>query len=344
MSVCTKCGAELFENAIFCAKCGSPVVPPTTGSERPKEERITRWILPIVMVVVLIIALILVNLVLIPWQPVSIEEHREVSYQEGVEFINLDFSADVAQIDISFDDLNDKFIHLDVIATGGEGIFGSTDEFNLTFDDDISGNILTVSSELETGRGWHSVKVTCDIVIDNSLNTSLDIKSITGGVKFTSRTDVVLETINLEATTGEVELNLVKDVVLTDDISLETTTGNTELIWDNVNVTKDILVDIKTTTGEVNVNIKQHEELQGDISVDVEVTTGGIDFSIDIKDDIGAKISSGTTTGGIDIKRQIGFSGTESLLQSDNYPAGHNYNINLETTTGGIDIVAEHTA
>jgi len=37
------------------------------------------------------------------------------------------------------------------------------------------------------------------------------------------------------------------------------------------------------------------------------------------------------------------FSGTTSLLQSDNYPAGSNFNVSLKTTTGGIDIDAKYT-
>jgi len=74
-----------------------------------------------------------------------------------------------------------------------------------------------------------------------------------------------------------------------------------------------------------------------------ETTTGGVDLTIVIQDDVGAKIESSVTTGGIDIERQVGFSGAESSLQSDNYPANTNFDVTLKTITGGIDIDAEYT-
>jgi hypothetical protein len=49
------------------------------------------------------------------------------------------------------------------------------------------------------------------------------------------------------------------------------------------------------------------------------------------------------TTGGVDIDKQIGFSGTKALLQSSNYPAEHNFDVNLRTTTGRISLDAEYT-
>jgi DUF4097 and DUF4098 domain-containing protein YvlB len=58
-----------------------------------------------------------------------------------------------------------------------------------------------------------------------------------------------------------------------------------------------------------------------------------------IHNDVGAKIDSHTTVGGINVEQQ-GFSGNQSLLQSSNYPAGSNFMVNLATTTGGIDINA----
>jgi len=82
--------------------------------------------------------------------------------------------------------------------------------------------------------------------------------------------------------------------------------------------------------------------------VEAEATTGGVDFAIDVRGDVGAKIDSSVTTGGIDVESQVGFSLVYSYperagLISDNHPAKSNFNVGLKTTTGGINIDARYT-
>jgi len=175
------------------------------------------------------------------------------------------------------------------------------------------------------------------------LNASIDVETSTGGIVMNTQAGVVLNSLSLEATTGGVKANLVEGVVIVGDVSVKTTTGGVEFSWGNVIVTKDVLVNARTTTGGVDVDVKQDEELLKNVTLKAKATTGGVNFAIDIKGDIGAKIVSSVTTGGIDIVRQVGFSGTKSPLQSTNYWAGSNFDVSLETTTGGIDIDAKYT-
>ncbi len=91
------------------------------------------------------------------------------------------------------------------------------------------------------------------------------------------------------------------------------------------------------------MDVKQDEELRGNITLKAEATTGGVTFTINIRGDVGAKIESSATIGGIEVDRQVRFSGTTSLLESDNYRAGSNFEVSLKTTTGGIDINAKYT-
>ncbi len=154
--------------------------------------------------------------------------------------------------------------------------------------------------------------------------------------------------MSLEATTGGIEVHLAEDVVVSGDVSLSATTGGVQLSWDNVFPTEDVLVELAATTGGVDVDVKQDERLLGNITFEAEATTGGVNFAIDIQGDIGAKIDSRVTTGGIEIDRQVGFSLVYSYadragLLSDNHPARSNFNVDLTTTTGGIDIDARYT-
>ena len=355
MPYCWKCGAELDEDAKFCPTCGTSVAPPVTEPMRRRIERKRRPIstLAIVLIVILVFAAATVVLAFLPVRAVDVSESRDVLFQTDVDTINLDFAVDVALVNVAFEDLPGKLLTLKVSATGRVGLFISPPQpeelFDLTFDDTIVNNVLTVTSDVDTlgdglPRPWLSwLHVTCDIRIDPSMNASLDVKTSTGGIVMDTQASVILNSLRLEATTGGVEANLVEDVVVAGDVSVKTTTGGVKFSWDNMIVTKDVQVNAITTTGGVDVDVTQDEGLLGNVTLRAEATTGGVDFAIDIRGDVGAKIESSVTTGGINIDRQVGFSGTTSLLQSDNYPDSGNFNVSLKTVTGGIDIDAEYT-
>ena len=340
----------MAEDAEFCPTCGTHVAPPVTEPERKRIEREERrpiGTLAILLIVLIVIAAIITALVFLPLRAVDVSESRDVPYQAGVDTIDLSFTADVARVNVAFEDLVDKLVTLDVAVTGRVGALVSTDVLDLTLDYTTEDDVLKVTADVDTvGRGWPWyawLRVTCDLHIDPSLDAGLDVETSVGKIVMTTQAGVVLNSLSLEATTGGVEANLVEDVVVAGDVSVKTTTGSVEFSWDNVIVTNDLLVNVKTTTGGVGVDVKQDEDLLQNVTLKAEATTGGVDFAIEIQGDIGAKIESSTTTGGIDIARQVRFSGTTSLLQSDNYPTGGNFNVSLETTTGGIDIDAKYT-
>jgi len=347
MPYCSKCGAKIDEDTKFCPTCGTPVGPPVAEPERRRKERKPISTLAIVLIVLIVIAAVITAIAFLPVRAVDISESRDVPYRAGVDTVNLDFTADVARVNVAFEDLVGKLVTLDVSVTGRVGVFGSTDVLDLTFDDTPEDNVLTVTSEVDIAdRGWpwySSLNVTCDIRIDPSMNASIDVKTSVGGIVMDTRAGVVLNSLSLEATTGGVEANLVEDVVVAGDVSVKATTGGVKFSWDNVIVTNDVLVNAITTTGGVVVDVTQDEELLGNVTLKAEATTGGVDFAIDIRDDVGAKIESSVTTGGIDIDRQVGFSGSEALLQSSNYRAGNNFDVSLKTTTGGIHVDAKYT-
>ena len=133
-----------------------------------------------------------------------------------------------------------------------------------------------------------------------------------------------------------------EDVVVAGNVSVKTTTGGIKFSWHNVIVTKDVLVDLKTTTGGVDMNVTQDKGLLRNIKLKAEATTGGVDFAIEIQGDIGARIEPSFTTGGVIIGSQVRFSNWLLVLQSDNYPARRNFDVSLKTTTGRINIDAKY--
>ncbi len=343
MPYCWKCGAKLNEDARFCPNCGTPVASQVTEPERRRPMST----LPVFLIALLVIAVIFVPLSFLPFRTVGASELGDVPFQAGVDTVNLDFTADVARVNIAFEDLMEKLVAINVSATGRGGILISPDLFELTFDSTIVNNVLTVTSRVDTvshGWPWYSwLRVTCDLRIDPSMNISLNVKTSVGQIVMDTRAGVVLKSLSLEATTGAVEANLVKGVIVAGDISVKTTTGGVKFSWHNLIVVNNVLVNVKTTTGGVDVDVMQDKALLRNVTLKAEATTGGVAFAIDIQGDTGAKIESSTTTGGISVKRKVGFSGTKSPLQSNNYPAGNNFDVSLKTTTGGINIDAKYT-
>jgi hypothetical protein len=359
MPYCSKCGAELDKEAKFCPKCGTVVGPPAA---KPKRKPIST--LAIVMIVLVLVATVVGVLAVITFLPrpsvhaVDVSDSRDVPYRPAVDTITFDFTADVAGVNIAFENLAGRLVTLDVSVSGEVEIYDSAvsdltfdDVVNLTFDVVVEDNVLTVTSEFATDpnvRKWISLSVTCDILIDPSLNASVDVETSVGGIVLDTEAGVVFDSLSLKATTGGVEAHLVDDVVLAGNVSVKTTTGGAEFFWHDVIVTKDVLVEVQTITGGVDIDITQHRELAGDITLEAEATTGGLDFAIDIQGDIGA-IGRATAGDSDDVRTQlVGFGISfldypPAILRSDNYPAGNNFDVTLRIVTGRIDIDAEYT-
>lgn len=357
MPYCSKCGAKLKEDENFCPKCGTPVVSPRIAPERGRARR-PLSILAIALIAIVVIAVVVAVVAALTVLPIHtvgpITRGMSVPSESGVDILTLNLTADVAGVNIIFEDLTDKWqspsIILNASATAKAGVFDSADfleRYMPVWHDDTDGNVLIVTVEQDVDPiNWPrytSLNVTFDIRIDPSMNASLNVMIATGGIVVGTQAGVVLDSLTLEVTTGGVEAWLMEDVVVAGDISIEVTTGGVRLFWENVVVPDDVWVDAMTTTGGVEVDVEADERLQSDITLRAEATTGGVAFAIDIQGDVGAIITSSVTTGGIDVDRRVGFSGSTELLQSSNYPAAHNFDVNLRVTTGGIEIDAKHT-
>jgi hypothetical protein len=300
------------------------------------------------LILILVGAAIIVSIAFLPLRQVDVSESRDALSQIGVDTVNLRFLSDVARINVAFEDLDGELVTLQLSMTGRVGFLAPSNLYDLTFDHTVVDTVLMVTSELDVANlvwpsSFSGLNVTCDIRIDHSMNVSLNIKTSVGGIVLSTPSGVVLNALSLETTTGGVEATLAPDVIVSGDISIKSTTGGASLNWNKGRITQELQIDVTTTTGGVEVNIKQDDAIPHNVTVNAEATTGGVDFTIDIRGTIGAKIESSVTTGGIDIERQIGFSGIESQLTSNNYPTSGNFEVSLLTTTGGINIDAKHT-
>ena len=341
MSFCPKYEAGIDDDLKFSSDSEIPVPPSMTTLEKKKRIGLIMLLLVIVLVIVQAVIVVLS----LPLRPIYSSDSREVPFQKGVEAIALNFTADVAQVNIFFEDLVGKLVTLDVSATGKVGFLSFDSElsslFDLIFDPNVVSDVLTLIVVVDAvDIGW--LDLTCHLRIDSSLNASLDVRTENGGIVLTLKDAVVFTSVRLNATTGGVEVSMSGGVAVVGDVSASATSGGIELLWDIVIVTNDVSVRLETTLGSVNVKITQNVTPRSTVTLSTETTTGDIVFAIEIEGNLGAKIAATSTSGLIAVNRHVGFSGTTSPLLSDNYPADSNFDVSLRTTAGSVDIDAKY--
>jgi predicted membrane protein len=348
MAYCRKCGAKLEEDARFCHVCGAPVVPMTAATRpaAPKRRRPV-YILPVVILVaVLLTAIVVSALFFLPFYPVHFNQANQVP-KANVNSLTVDFQADVAHVNVFFKNLPSNMVLLNVTADGNVGILDDPNHaINVTFDHQTANNSAIVIASVSRTARWpilYNLNVTCDIYIDSSANLNLTVRSGVGNILMNVDTNVIFQDLNLETTTGSIDISLSKDVTIDSSVSLKTTTGSVHFRMDKAEVSDNISVNLQSTTGSVNMDLTENQKLSGNVTVNARTTTGSVNLSMVIDDDVGASIESQTVIGGINVDVEK-FSGNQTLLQSDNYPAGSNFLVNLRTSTGGINISAVYAA
>jgi hypothetical protein len=77
---------------------------------------------------------------------------------------------------------------------------------------------------------------------------------------------------------------------------------------------------LQTNAGSVNMDISETKTLQGNLQVNASTNLGSINLGLVVDSGVAAKITSQTNLGSIHIIQQ-NFSGNQSPIQSNNYPA-----------------------
>jgi hypothetical protein len=346
MPYCRKCGAKLDETAKFCHVCGTPVAPMAATRPTAPIRRRPVYLLPVaILIAVLITAVLITAIIFVPVTPVTLNETRQLDSEAGVDHLVLGFQADAAQVNVFFENLSGKMLLLNVTASGWTGLLGDpAKSVAVTFYSETINDTVTATSRVSHANIWPTpffLNVVCDVYIDPSVTLNLTVRSDVGQITMNADKQMTFEELDLETTTGGVDASLSKGVVVAGSISLKSTTGTVQFRMDNADVSDDVSVNLHSTTGLVNVDLTATQNLSGNVTVNARTTTGGINLCMVIDNDVGARIESDTDIGRITVDVQK-FSGNQTPLQSNNYPAGSNFLVNLRTTTGGININAAY--
>lgn len=350
MPYCQRCGNPLDENARFCPKCGTPVattVPPATAVpvKPPKPLHKDPLVIGGIALIAILLSAVIVAALLIA--PISTWNYGTpyTDSTPGVRNLNLNFHSDIGRVNVMTTQTGNSNILIYVSGNGSRGILGgSAIPLNVTFSNQTVGDTLTVDSAVTvTGSLSAMASVDIQIFVNPNLNLNLNVTSNTGKVSFNADKATTIQGLRLHTTAGEVEAQLQSNVTVAGNITLSTTTGAVNYRMSETNIVGNNTLALHSTTGTVTMDITQTKTLQGNLSVDAETTTGSINVGVGIDGGVAAKILSQTPAFG-DINTHLNnFQGNKTQIQSPNYPAVSNIEINNRVTgLGSINIQANY--
>ena len=212
---------------------------------------------------------------------------------------------------------------------------------NVTFANETVGDVLTVNTNVieATGPFTNNIHITCTVYANPALNLNLNVTTQAGKITLSADKSATFQSVNLKANAGNVEATL-QNATITNNMSLVTQAGTAYFGLSQANVQGNQTVNLHSNAGSVNMDITQTQTLQGNLKVNADTNLGSVNLGLKI-DRVGASIVSQTNLGNIHSDLN-GFSGNQSPIQSDNYPAASNIEINNRTDLGSININASY--
>jgi hypothetical protein len=293
-----------------------------------------------VLIAILVAALIVSVIIFAPFSPFSFNQTNQDSHS-GINTLNLNFQSNTAQVVVITQNINNQNILINTSANGSRSMFSSTNPIEVTFTNQTAGSALSVNAkviETEEFPTTGNLPVICTIYLNPALKLNINITAQAGSIALTAEKSATFQSINLHANAGEVQANL-QNVTILGEVSLVTQAGTVNFGMLQSTLQGNQTVTLHSNTGSIGMDISQTKTLQGNLKVNAVTELGSVNVALQIDGSVGAKIISQTNLGSIHLDVQH-FSGNQSPIQSDNYPAASNIEINSATNLGSININA----
>jgi len=297
-------------------------------------------IVAIALIAILVVGVVVAALLAAPFSTVNFGQ----TYHDNtvnVNKLNLNVQTEGLKVNVFTQNVtNDNFI-ITLEGTGSKTNFGGGSDdspIQVTFYNDTVNNELTITAKITESPSFSRFNVDCNIYVNPALTLNLNVTSQAGQVSLTADKPATFEFLNLQSVAGTVQANL-QNMTVAGNVTLRTQAGTVDFRMSQVNIEGNNTVALQTNAGSVTMDITETKTLQGNLQVNAVTELGSINVGLQIDGDVGAKIISQTNLGSIHSDLQH-FSGNQSPIQSDNYPAASNIEINSRTNLGSININA----
>jgi hypothetical protein len=172
------------------------------------------------------------------------------------------------------------------------------------------------------------------------LTVNLTVTSQSGEISLIAETPISFVSINLNAAAGAVHTSLQNATIL-GNMTFRTQAGTVDFHTNQIRLMENSTASLNSNAGSVNIDMTQTESLQGNLKVEALTDLGSVNVVLSIDNDVAAKITSQTALGSIHTDLQ-NFSGNKSPVQSDNYPASSNIEIDCRTNLGSVNLNADY--
>ncbi len=152
--------------------------------------------------------------------------------------------------------------------------------------------------------------------------------------------------LQVNSTTGNSDVYFSENVTLSEDFIIKTSTGNIYTYLKNILLNdNEIQGIIQTNTGNIHVNSSQWLNPPGNLTLSITTTTGNVRLDIKLEADcISSQLTPDTGTGTISYEgSHLGYHHDGNNLVSNDPLRNSNFNIDLQTGTGNININAERS-
>jgi hypothetical protein len=351
MPYCRRCGAKLEDQDRFCPKCGTPAErftasqtpPPQNPSYKPVPIKKDPLIIGgITLIAILVVAVVAVALLAAPVGTWNVNQSL-TDKTPNVHTLNLNFDTDAGRVSVVALRVADCNLGIYIVGNGSRGALGGgNNPVSVMLENTTVGDALNVNVKVNVEtRTSMSTNLGIRIFVDPALALNLNVTSHAGEVSFATDKATTLQSLALTTNAGTVDATI-QNVTIAGAVSLNTNAGTINYRMSNVNVVGNCTLDLHSNAGTVNTDITQTKAMGGNLAVTAKTNLGSVDLNLAIDGDVGAKITSQTSLGSIHVNNANNFSGDRSPLQSNNYPATSNFDVDCQTNLGSVNINASY--